>query len=136
VVILAPAVPGSEIYQWVDENGVKRFSNQQPPEGVEVIQRSRETPYDEAADTARRERDAVMIRELMERQKKEQADAEALAREKEMERLKREKQAQAERIRELETQNERLDWENRHWPMYRPLPGPPRPVPLPSGPAR
>ena len=131
--LLATAAFGSEIYQWIDENGVRRYSNQPPPEGVEVIRRTQETPYDEAADTARRERDAAMMEEIMERQQKEQEAAEALAREKELERLRKEKEAQEDRIRQLEKENARLERENRLWPIYRPLPGPARPVPLPSG---
>jgi len=36
MVILFASVPFAEMYSWTDENGVKNYSNEPPPEGVEA----------------------------------------------------------------------------------------------------
>ncbi len=51
----AAAVAGADIYEWTDENGVKHFTNYAPPKGAKVLIKSKEEPYDEAADRARME---------------------------------------------------------------------------------
>ena len=51
----AAVVAGADIYEWTDENGVKHFSNYAPPKGSKVLIKSKEEPYDEAADRARME---------------------------------------------------------------------------------
>jgi hypothetical protein len=43
----------ADIYTWIDENGVKHFSNFAPPANAEVIMKSEELPYDEQADQQR-----------------------------------------------------------------------------------
>jgi hypothetical protein len=42
VVLFFPYVSFGEIYGWVDENGVKHYSNYPPPEGVKVISQDTE----------------------------------------------------------------------------------------------
>jgi TolA-binding protein len=73
----------ADIYVWVDENDVKHFTNQNPPPEAEVLMRTKEIPYDEAADHARREaekrqellRARAQLRELEERIAQQQAEA-------------------------------------------------------------
>jgi hypothetical protein len=48
-------VGNADIYVWVDENGVKHFSNGNPPAHAKVLMRTKEIPYDESADHARQE---------------------------------------------------------------------------------
>jgi hypothetical protein len=43
----------ADIYTWIDENGVKHFSNFAPPADAEVIMKTEELPYDEQADQQR-----------------------------------------------------------------------------------
>jgi len=45
----------ADIYEWTDENGVKHFSNYAHPAQSKILMRTKETPYDEAADRARME---------------------------------------------------------------------------------
>ena len=42
IVLLLPCMASGEIYGWVDENGVKHYSNYPPPDGVKVISRDTE----------------------------------------------------------------------------------------------
>jgi hypothetical protein len=43
----------ADIYFWVDEKGVRSYSNTLPPKGIKVVQQE-EVPFDEAAYEARR----------------------------------------------------------------------------------
>lgn len=43
----------ADIYTWVDENGVKHFTNYSPPAHAEVIMKTEELPHDEQADQQR-----------------------------------------------------------------------------------
>jgi hypothetical protein len=45
----------ADIYVWVDENGVKHFTNENPPPHAKVLMRTKENPYYESADRARQE---------------------------------------------------------------------------------
>ena len=45
----------ADIYEWADEKGVKHYSNFAPPTGAKVLMKTKEVPYDEAADRARME---------------------------------------------------------------------------------
>jgi len=43
----------ADIYRWTDANGVMHFSNEPPPAGVKVLDRTEESPYDADADRQR-----------------------------------------------------------------------------------
>jgi hypothetical protein len=45
----------ADIYEWTDADGVKHYSNYAPPENSRIIMKTKEEPYDEAADRARAE---------------------------------------------------------------------------------
>lgn len=45
----------ADIYTWIDEGGVKHFSNFSPPANAEVLMKTEELPYDEQADKERME---------------------------------------------------------------------------------
>jgi hypothetical protein len=47
----------ADIYVWTDENNVKHLTNQAPPPHAQILMHTKEIPYDEAADRARREND-------------------------------------------------------------------------------
>jgi hypothetical protein len=67
---LAVSTVSADIYTWTDENGVKNFTNQAPPEQATLFMRTPEMPFDEEADKQRREMDrmAVARQELAERE--------------------------------------------------------------------
>jgi hypothetical protein len=67
---LAVSTASADIYAWTDENGVKNFTNQAPPEQATLFMKTPEIPYDEEADIQRREMDdqAVARQELAERE--------------------------------------------------------------------
>jgi hypothetical protein len=70
--LAGPAVStaDADIYAWTDENGVKYFTNQAPPEQATLFMKTPEIPHDEEADNQRREMDrmAVARQELAERE--------------------------------------------------------------------
>ena len=68
----------ADIYEWTDENGVKHFTNYSPPDDAKILMKTREIPYDEAADRARMEDERQYLEEL--------AKLERAAREAELER--------------------------------------------------
>ena len=74
----------ADIYEWSDENGVRHFTNYAPPDDAKIIMKTKEVPYDEAADRARREAE--------ERQRLELARLELAEREADLERREAEAQ--------------------------------------------
>jgi len=88
--VFAPQ-PGAEIYQWVDENGVKRFSNSPPADAEDVDIIFEEKPYDQRADQERMEADQKELNKLIEKTEAEDRRARA----KERQKLQEAKQEQA-----------------------------------------
>jgi hypothetical protein len=58
----------ADIYEWTDEEGVRHFTNHAPPPGAGIMMKTKELPYDEAADDARleAEREAQLELERLE----------------------------------------------------------------------
>ena len=100
--LLAIATLNAEIYYWVDDNGVKHYSNT-PPVNKAVQVKFNEKPFDEAADRKRTEADdkamQAIIKEIEAEEKQAQA---AQAREVREKPLSREEKIQAERKRLLD----------------------------------
>ena len=48
MLLALPCVTLGQIYEWVDEKGVKHYSNEPPPDGVEVFSQSDEIQTDES----------------------------------------------------------------------------------------
>ena len=46
---------GADIYAWVDENGIRHFTNYAPPLQAKIIMKTEEIPYDRQADAERLE---------------------------------------------------------------------------------
>jgi hypothetical protein len=44
IFIALPCIAG-QIYEWIDENGVKHFTNEPPPPGATVVKEAEEIPY-------------------------------------------------------------------------------------------
>ena len=45
----------ADIYEWTDADGIKHYSNYAPPKNSRILMKTKEEPYDEAADRARAE---------------------------------------------------------------------------------
>ena len=84
LVLFYPFVASGEMYSWIDENGVKHYSNEPPPPSTTVVKKKTEIPYDAERDQERRERDEQDFNEM--KQKNRENDkkiAEEAPREKE-----------------------------------------------------
>jgi len=73
LIILLISIPvGAQVYKWVDKDGVTRYSDSPPPEGVESYETEEEIAYDEAADKARTEDDSRAVEEYSQMKAKEE----------------------------------------------------------------
>ena len=105
----------ADIYEWTDENGVMHYSNTAPSAEARVLMKTKEEPYDEAADRARMEAERLERLELA-RLELAQREAELELREAESERRLREADRVAEEaLREAdyykeEAQNNRIHY--------------------------
>ena len=98
--VAGPALAG-EVYWWVDENGVRRFSDQ-PPENPEFeVHRSEAIPYDKAEDQKRTDVDFANQRQRLGEQRERQAAAEA-----EAQKVRERKQAERARLEEQKREEE------------------------------
>lgn len=107
--LLAAIVSADTIYTWTDEQGVKRFSNHAPPEGIENFQTLESQPLPSqtpnAADERRSSYDQMVKQASDEAQQLErQREAEAAARAEENKRL-----AEAQRNEKIEAQRSQLE---------------------------
>jgi hypothetical protein len=96
----------ADIYEWTDENGVKHYSNYAPAVKSTVLMKTKEEPYDEAADRARMETERQARLEL-DRLELAERKAELELREAEAER----KLAEADRLAQ-EALREAADYDN------------------------
>lgn len=61
LLLVGNTVPAGTIYTWTDADGVKHYSNEQPPEDVDKVQTIEEVQYDQAgADQKRQEYDRMV----------------------------------------------------------------------------
>jgi hypothetical protein len=136
VLLAGPTANGAEIYHWIDQQGVHRYSNQPPPAGVPVIERMDEHRYDPEADRKRREKDAVEWEQFRQRQEKERKEAQARKQEQQIQEAIEKQRAQEKKIEALEKKIDQLQKEQKRTGIII-LPQPPvQPTPLPgnSGP--
>ncbi len=61
--VLLPLVVGAEMYQWVDDKGVRHYTNSPPPEGVSADRSWGEIKSDDKAGRAQKEQEAKIIKE-------------------------------------------------------------------------
>ncbi len=73
--VFMPLVAGAEMYQWVDEKGVKHFSNSPPPEGVTADRTRDEIKYDKAADEAGNAEKERIVKEVEAANRQAEKDA-------------------------------------------------------------
>jgi len=65
LILLGVPNSGAQIYTWTDENGVKHFGDQPPPDAIDPKPAFKEYQYDEAADRQRTEEDAKEIQKAV-----------------------------------------------------------------------
>jgi hypothetical protein len=68
VICTVAASAFADIYEWTDEDGVKHYSNFAPPADSTVLMKTKEEPYDEAADRARVAAEQQQLLELARQQ--------------------------------------------------------------------
>ena len=76
---LCASIVNADVYIWVDENGVKHFSNTPPDIEGDNVETLQEDPYDEAADKKRFEIEKQIDEERTRRLKAEEREAEKKA---------------------------------------------------------
>lgn len=99
--LFGQTVVAGTIYTWTDADGVKRYSNSQPPEDVENLQSIPEIQYDQAGDDQNRQTYNRMVEDASQsadRHFEEQAQQKAQA-------------AQAERTQQMAAQAQRNEEE-------------------------
>ena len=97
-VLLGSTTMADTIYTWTDADGVKRYSNAQPPEGVGDVQTIEEVQYDDTgADQNRRNYEAMV-----------KAASKEADRHFEQQDRKKAMQAEAKRRREQAAQDEKV----------------------------
>lgn len=98
-------VAADTIYTWRDADGVKRYSNSQPPEDAADVQTIREIQYDQSGNNQRRQKYDRMVEsasESADRHFEEQADKKA------REANARREQQRAQQTRQIEEERARL----------------------------
>jgi len=50
VFCLWTSLEAGQIYEWIDKNGVKHFTNEPPPPGAKIVNKAKAIPYNKAAD--------------------------------------------------------------------------------------
>ena len=50
VFCLWTSLEAGQIYQWIDKNGVRHFTNEPPPPGAKIVNEQQAIPYNKAAD--------------------------------------------------------------------------------------
>lgn len=98
-------IAGAQLYHWIDENGVKRFSNEPPPEGVEIIDKEKEIKYDRKEDRDRHAEDERIRREVERMRQERAAEVDAAAQER--------RAAEAAERQRIEREQQRLEAEKK-----------------------
>ncbi len=75
--VLLPLVAGAEMYQWVDDKGVRHYTNSPPPEGVSADRSWGEIKSDDKAGRAQKEQEAKIIKEAEAANRQAKVDAES-----------------------------------------------------------
>ena len=110
ITLLISAIPASAetIYTWTDKDGIKRFSNEPPPEGIEAHRIEAVPTPDKVDDRAQKRRssfdrmveDAAAESRELEKQRKEAEAARA---------AELQRQAELERRRQIDAQRRQLE---------------------------
>ncbi|CAB5099894.1 hypothetical protein D3OALGA1CA_1356 [Olavius algarvensis associated proteobacterium Delta 3] len=75
LIVVVPWAMAGQVYEWIDENGVKHFTNEPPPPGATVVGQDKEIQYDAEKDRQRKDSDEQFIQQQQQEQKKAAASA-------------------------------------------------------------
>ena len=70
ILFAAPWALAGQVYEWIDENGVKHFTNAPPPPGATIVGQDKEIPYDAEKDRRRKESDKQYLQQKQQEQPK------------------------------------------------------------------
>ena len=102
LIVLLPCIAGAEMYQWVDDQGVKHYANTPPADGVPAQSSWNEIQSGEDAGQDLKARETAIIKETEAANRQAEIDAAATkeekARQEKLERLEAEKEALGESI--------------------------------------
>jgi len=76
LIVLLPTLTAAEMYQWVDEKGVRHFSNDPPPAGTQA-ESYQEIKSSDSDVQSRKEREAAIIKETEAANQQREIDAAA-----------------------------------------------------------
>lgn len=65
-----PCALAGQVYEWIDENGVKHFTNEPPPPGARIVEQEKEIPFDAEKDRQRKESDKQYLQQKQQEQPK------------------------------------------------------------------
>lgn len=68
VLCLFTSAEAGQIYQWIDKNGVRHFTNEPPPPGAKVVSEQPAIQYNEAADKKRSQEDQEALQQELNQQ--------------------------------------------------------------------
>jgi hypothetical protein len=68
VFCLWTSLEAGQIYQWIDKNGVRHFTNEPPPPGAKIVNEQQAIPYNEAADQKRMQEEQEVLDQDSEQQ--------------------------------------------------------------------
>jgi hypothetical protein len=79
LLFIAPGLSNlhAEIYHWIDENGVRHYGNEPPPENRNITVLFEEYHYDETSDDERTQSDQEILKALIEEIEEEDRKAKA-----------------------------------------------------------
>jgi len=81
VFCLWSSIEAAQIYEWIDKNGVRHFTNLPPPPGAKIVNEQAAIPYDEKADQKRIKEDQEFQDQVL-KQQESQTDQPAASQQK------------------------------------------------------
>ena len=80
--VLLPLIVSAEMYQWVDDKGVRHYSNSPPAEGIKASSSWAEITTDEKTARAKKAQEADLIKEVEASNRQSEIEAKAAKQEK------------------------------------------------------
>lgn len=68
VLCLWTSLEAGQIYEWIDKNGVRHFTNEPPPPGAKIVNEQTAIQYNEAADQQRSQEDQEALEQDLSQQ--------------------------------------------------------------------
>jgi len=62
------SIEAAQIYEWIDNSGVRHFTNEPPPPGAKIVNEQKAIPYNEAADQKRTQENQEALDQVLQQQ--------------------------------------------------------------------